>query len=102
MTSYPQNRRCIPALEKAAKIYLDKLRQPVSAADSYARIAKLFPEYEKSPDMLLKAADICEKKAKIIDQALAYYEQVVAEYPQTEQATKAQKKIVKLQQQPGS
>lgn len=98
--SYPQDIRGVDALKESAKIYL-KLKDPLSASQQYARIASQFPAFEESPQMLLKAAAICEGKLKNYEKAIEYCQLVIDNYLDTKYADKAEKKIIKLREKLG-
>ncbi len=99
---YPGDERGIKALEKAADIYKStKMQDYAKAAEYYAKIAELFPTYEKAPDMLLRAGDLCEGKLKDPQKATEYYQLVVDKFPENRLAAEAKRRIGKLQAKAG-
>jgi TolA-binding protein len=99
---YPGDERGIKALEKAADIYKStKMQDYAKAAEYYAKIAELFPTYEKAPDMLLRAGDLCEGKLKDPQKATLYYQMVVDKFPENRFAGEAKRRIGKLQAKAG-
>lgn len=99
---YPGDERGIKALEKAADIYKStKMQDFAKAAEYYAKIAELFPTYEKAPDMLLRAGDLCEGKLKDPKKATEYYQLVVDKFPENRLAGEAKRRIGKLQAKAG-
>jgi len=99
---YPGDERGIKALEKAADIYKStKMQDFAKAAEYYAKIAELFPTYEKAPDMLLRAGDLCEGKLKDPQKATEYYQLVLDKFPENRLAAEAKRRIGKLQAKAG-
>lgn len=99
---YPGDERGIKALEKAADLYKGtKMQDYAKAAEYYAKIAELFPTYEKSPDMLLRAGDLCDGKLKDAPKATAYYQLIVDKFPEHRLAAEAKRRISKLQAKTG-
>jgi TolA-binding protein len=93
--AYPEDSRCIVALEEAARLH-NKLREPEQAAAKLVRIAAAFPDYKKSADHLMEAAGIYESKLKDYQRALDNYQLITTQYPDTRHARTAAGKIEKL------
>lgn len=98
--SYPDSKRGVEALKLSAKIYL-KVKDASSAAEQYSKVAEKYSNHKEAPEMLLKAAGLCEGKLKNYERAIGYYQDIVDNYPEAKQAVKARKKILKLEEKLG-
>jgi TolA-binding protein len=58
-----------------------------------------YPEYEKTPDQLLKAGGFLEKELADGDGAIEIYTILITQYPETKASEKARKALAKLQKE---
>jgi len=79
------------ALELTGDLYAENLKDYLSAANSYARVSKLYTADEKAPELLIKAGNVCADKLKDYRKAIEYYQMVPNLYPASKKVKEANK-----------
>jgi len=69
------------------------------AVEEIRELYERYPEYEKTPDQLLKAGGFLEKELADGDGAIEIYTILITQYPETKASEKARKALAKLQKE---
>ncbi len=69
------------------------------AVEEIRELYERYPDYEKTPDQLLKAGRFLEKELADEDGAIEFYTILIPHYPDTKTSEKARKALAKLQKE---